>query len=75
MSRIRLTARQKKAETALSQQLERFVDSHTLATVIDNLAEVCRDKAEHLRSNWQDEQAAKSWERDGIKLDRLNIEN
>ena len=58
-------------------KLENEVDTGTLGGVIEILAMVCREKADHLRSNWQDEQAAKSWERDAKKLETIysKIEN
>jgi hypothetical protein len=57
------------------QTLESLVDKYSLAQVIENLAEICYGKAEHLRTNWQDEQSAKYWERNGKRLDRLTATN
>jgi hypothetical protein len=66
---------------ALPQQmvgdLEELVDASSLSAVIEALALMCREKADHLRSNWQDKNAARTWERDARKLDMLaaKIEN
>jgi hypothetical protein len=49
--------------------LEQILDRHSLRWVIRSLAEICSGKAEHLRCNWQDEPAAKSWDKDADKLD------
>ena len=46
----------------LADQLESLVDKHNLATVLDALGQVCSEKAEHLRSNWQDDATAYCWD-------------
>lgn len=46
----------------MNDQLEGLVDQTSLTQVCEALAEVCRDKAEHLRTNWQDDATAKAWE-------------
>ncbi len=67
--------------TAREQQesLEKMIDSGSLAGLLENLETVCHEKADHLRTNWQDETAAKAWEfvarriatAAGAALDRL----
>lgn len=53
--------------------LERMVDAFGLEAVLSCLAEVCYEKADHLRSNWQDAAAAKLWERNGNQLDNVKV--
>ena len=53
---------------AQSKQLERLIDATTLRAVLDDLHGICYEKAEHLRANWQDERAAKAWERIAKRL-------
>ena len=60
------------AQEKLEQELERLMDGSSLLRIIEALATVCRNKAEHLRTNWQDEIAAKSYEKDAAKLDSLS---
>lgn len=55
------------------EQLEAIIDRHGLKATIDLLAVICGDKAEHIRSNWQDETTAKTWERDMMLLDKLQL--
>jgi hypothetical protein len=43
--------------------LERIVDLHGQRSTLDMLANICAEKAEHLRTNWQNEEAAKDWNR------------
>jgi len=45
-------------------------ESLTLAEVLQMLADTCREKAAHLRSEWQDEITARAWERAARSLDR-----
>lgn len=47
----------------MQDHLEQFVDSHSISVVISMLSEIAALKAEHVRSNWQDEGLAKVWER------------
>ena len=44
-------------------RLEDEVDNSTLFDVLESLQTICSDKAEHLRSNWQDERTAAAWDR------------
>jgi hypothetical protein len=43
--------------------LEAAIDSSSLADALEALATICRDKAQHLAENWQDEHAAILWNR------------
>jgi hypothetical protein len=56
----------------LERSLEELVDKHGLTMVIDVLVNVCDDKAEHLRSNWQDGAQAKSWDKCAKILDKAS---
>lgn len=44
------------------EALEKMIDAGSLAGVLENLEAVCHEKAEHLRTNWQDDGAARQWE-------------
>lgn len=50
--------------------LEMLVDRHGLFAVLDSLSGICGGKAEHLRGNWQDENAARDWEKAESAVDR-----
>ena len=45
----------------VTEALENLVDKTSLEDVVDSLAELCLEKAEHLESNWQDTKSASSW--------------
>lgn len=45
------------------RDLEDAIDRYSLSDVLGTLANICSAKADHLRSNWQDENAAKEWDR------------
>lgn len=44
-------------------ELEHLIDRLGLYRVTELIGEICGEKAEHLRSNWQDEEAAKHWDK------------
>ena len=52
----------------LLETLEELIDKHGLTHVVNTLAVVCLEKAEHLRANWQDSTTARVWETDGKTL-------
>lgn len=43
------------------EQLEQLVDRFGLGMILDELAIICDEKAEHVQSNWQDGHLAKVW--------------
>lgn len=54
--------------------LESLVDKQGgIYDVLDGLSTIAGEKADHLRTNWQDEPAAKRWERLGRRLDRFAV--
>ena len=53
------------------EEIEHILDQTSLDAVIDALATVCWEKADHLRSNWQDDMSAKVWERKAKALAKL----
>jgi len=48
---------------AMLDQIEALVDAGTVGGVLSLLAEVCSAKADHIRTNWQDEQTAAIWDK------------
>jgi hypothetical protein len=58
-------------ELQIKNQLETILDSSSLSKTLELLAEVCQDKAEHIRTNWQDEGLAKLWNRAGNKISAI----
>ncbi|MCH8807004.1 MAG: hypothetical protein IH986_13060 [Planctomycetes bacterium] len=55
---------------AAKRTLEAMLDTHGIGSLIDWLADVCHEKAEHVRSNWQDAALADAWEGVARELDR-----
>jgi len=51
--------------------LEALVDRVGLGNVLYALEYICREKADHLRHNWQDAVSAKYWDADARKLESL----
>jgi len=46
-----------------AEALEAIIDRRGIRNVLECLMTICNCKAEHLRENWQDEPAAKAWEK------------
>jgi hypothetical protein len=52
--------------------LEKLVDVYDLATVIEALGMICREKSAHVLENWQNAtKYARSWDRDAQQLEKL----
>jgi len=60
----------------IKTQLEQMIDSNSVSVVLLFLAEVCDQKAEHIRENWQDKSLAKTWQKPANQVRTLsgNIE-
>jgi hypothetical protein len=43
-------------------ELEALIDRIGLSNLLEDVCSVCHEKADHLRTNWQDDAAAKAWE-------------
>jgi len=57
----------------MSEELEAFVDEHGMYAVLQTLSDICHGKADHLRSNWQDEDGAKVWDKDATTIARASL--
>ena len=57
--------------TPAMNRLEAMVDKVGLSNVLYALAQVAWAKADHLHANWQDKEAAKCWESDASKIEKL----
>jgi hypothetical protein len=56
---------------AQREAIEKLIDEMGLHNFLSETAIVCCEKAEHIRSNWQDKSLAKAWERFGTRIGRL----
>ena len=54
-------------------ELERLVDRHGLAQVLELLQVIAGLKAEHIRHTWQDEALAKVWDRAGRRIAAIGL--
>ena len=50
--------------------LEAMIDVAGLPAVLDALGTICREKAEHVQSNWQDTALARQWTRAAKIIER-----
>jgi hypothetical protein len=51
--------------------VEGILDKRDMKGMIEMLADISYLKAEHLRSDWQDEVSAKTWEKIASRLEKL----
>jgi len=58
-------------DTDLNETLERLIDDEGLLNVMVAVAEVCRAKAEHIRTNWGDKALAKRWDAAAKRLEGM----
>lgn len=52
-------------------EIEKMIDKSSLNYILEVISAICFDKAEHVRSNWQDEPLAIDWEHDGNEIQKL----
>lgn len=50
--------------------LEAMLDTYDITTVVEALADICSEKADHVQSAWQDLALAKLWDRNAQRLYR-----
>jgi hypothetical protein len=50
--------------------VEQAIDEFGLKRVVDAVARICYEKAQHVLENWQDRPLAGWWSRRGVVLDR-----
>lgn len=52
--------------------LEALIDATSLRAVVAAIAEIARDKAEHIRTNWQDNITAQAWDMSANRLEQAD---
>jgi hypothetical protein len=57
--------------TDTMEALEAVVDRVGIKNVVELLAIICQEKAEHIRTNWQDHTTAAVWTRNAATLDGI----
>lgn len=57
-----------------ARALEALIDGATLADVIDTLATIAREKAEHIRQNWQDAATARVWDHAARRIETTYVQ-
>lgn len=54
----------------LKADMEKAIDDMSVSIVLQALAEICHEKAEHVRAEWQDETTARWWERKAALVEK-----
>ena len=60
-----------RANRAVTESMEEYVDRYSLALLLEQLADLCAEKAEHVQTNWQDSDIAGDWSKAARYLDRV----
>lgn len=47
--------------TSINEEIESAIDHSSVATILEVIATICAEKAEHVESNWQDARLARHW--------------
>lgn len=55
------------------EDLEEFIDAHSVEDLLSAISDICYEKAEHIATNWQDEHLAADWEIAGGQVDPANM--
>jgi hypothetical protein len=55
-------------------QLEDLLDATSVMAVVAALAEICHEKAEHIRTTYQDRVTAASWNKAGNVLNHIDTQ-
>lgn len=63
----------KPSNEAIQIALEVLVDMVGVRHTLDLLAEACHDKAEHIRSNWQDKHTAAAWTQAAVRVKQCSV--
>ncbi len=50
--------------------IEVMIDRFGLSATLETVADIAREKADHILSNWQDSATARSWDRIANRIDR-----
>jgi hypothetical protein len=65
--------KRKRNPTAMGDafNLEQMMDRRGAAGLAELYAEICYEKADHVRTNWQDHALARAWQRLGVAAGTL----
>jgi len=55
-------------DVMLAETLESLIDAKGMQTVLETLAQIASEKADHIATNWQDLNLAKEWDRLAARL-------
>ena len=65
--------KQLNSKKIFEDKIEQEIDIYGMGSIIDILVTICYEKADHVRTNWQDEYLAKQWEKQAKVFDKIKI--
>lgn len=54
-------------------KIEAIIDRTSLRDVLQGIAQICYDKAEHIASNWQDHPLSMTWDRAAGLIEKVTV--
>lgn len=57
----------------MDDKLEKLIDQYGLNAVLESIARICAEKADHIRSSYSDDDLAEVWDEAGEALNDLDI--
>ena len=51
--------------------IEQIIDKVGISGICLLISEICNEKAQHVRENWQDENLARDWNHDARVIDKI----
>lgn len=60
-----------KTDMNIADQLEQLVDQYSLKCILECLSTICSEKADHIRTNWQDRDLAKEWQHTAMWINSI----
>lgn len=54
----------------LQDEIEQHIDRNSLSGIMDIIATICREKADHLQVNWGNRESAKVWAKAARQIEK-----
>ncbi|HIK04781.1 MAG TPA: hypothetical protein IGS40_08705 [Trichormus sp. M33_DOE_039] len=55
------------------EDIEAMLDSMSVVDVLRIMSQICYEKAEYLRTDWEDNETARAWEKIGRAVGKIKI--
>lgn len=63
--------RDRETVEAIACELEQLIDENSLSGIMELIATICHEKADHLRANWGDRDSARVWTKAARQIEKI----